>query len=1370
MSVVDELIGESRAIAAVRSQIARLTHQTGRRPPPILIQGETGTGKGLLAHIIHRAGARAERPFVDVNCAAIPETLLEAELFGFERGAFTDARQAKPGLFQAADGGTIFLDEVGLLPDAMQAKLLKVLEDLVVRRLGSTRTEPVDVAVISATNEDLDAATRARRFRADLYHRLAVLTVTLPPIRERGRDVVILAEHLLARVAADYGLPARTFAPDALAALQAYGWPGNVRELGNVIERAALLSNAPILTADMLGLGAPVPKPAATPTRAVSAGARPTASGAAMPAASSMPRTVPATSTGAVERDALVAALQSTGWNISRAAAALGISRNTIRYRIEKYGLRPSDVAPPPIAEPAEPLPAAAPPAAIPVLRWERRRVAFMRMDLVAESGAPAFGQSARVLEVAVDKIRMFGGRVEDLSRHTVVASFGLEAVEDAPWRAANVAAAIRKATERQPGAASPATTRMTVAIDVSEAMVGRFDGASEVDRDAKGAAVASLGDAIAKLSRDGIFLSEAARPFVEGRCELEPVIAGAEQFYRIVRREPYGLGARRRLSAFVGRAQELALLRDRLERARSGRGQLVGISGDPGIGKSRLVLELRRSLAAGSVTWVAGRCASFGAAVPYLPVIEIVSGLVDIAEMDPPATAVAKLGESLAAFGMDAGTHGAALLHVLGLKEGADDVVGLAPEVLKVRTMEALRQLVLRASRRTPLAVMVDDLHWVDSASEDFLASLAEQIAGAALLVIVTYRPGYRPPWIDKSYATQIALQPLTTEESLTVVRSVLGADPVSPAVEQLVLSRGEGNPFFLEELARTVREDERSASLGVPDTIEAILLARIDRLDAADKHLIQAAAVIGHDVPRPLVAAVAGLSDTEVERGLERLLTAEFLYDTSAGGEAQYTFKHVLTQDVAYASLLPEARAELHAGAAAAIERLYADRLPEQTERLAHHSFHGGLWDTAASTARLAGHRALERVAYAQAVAWFEQALAALAHLPETPARAEQKLGLRFDLRTALTPLGDHVRIRENLEQAQRLAESLGDARRVGRAQAYLAAELRLIGEPERAIEIGREALRVAEREGDFALQIATNTYLGQASHTLGEYRRAAAFLRRNVELLAGDLVRETFGLPFVSSVHSRVWLVQCFRELGEFDAGIPVGREAIRVAESLDHQLSLSTACTVLGALYLQRGEVDAAIPLLERGFALSRDWNFGLWLPMASSFLGSAYAFAGRLADAVPLLEDAVNRQRAIGRMAFHSLRIVSLAEAEVMLGRVTDAMTHARRALELAREHKERGNEGHALRVLADAAARGNAVDVADESYRAAIARATSLEMKPLLAHGQLGLGRLHAATARPDAERSLSAALSLFRELGMQTWAERAGAELDRLR
>jgi DNA-binding NtrC family response regulator len=261
---------------------------------------------------------------VGVNCAAIPETLLEGELFGYERGAFTDARQAKPGLFQAAHRGVLFLDEVGGLPVGLQAKLLTAIEERAVRRLGSVRVEAVDMWVVAATSEPLVALVREQRFRADLYHRLSAITFTLPPLRERGGDILRLADHFLAQACRQYGLPPKRLSPEARAALLGYPWPGNVRELANVMERVVILADEALVPAEALGLVAPPPAAGQAPV---------------LQSSPALFRDL----LGEFERAQILAALEAVRWNTSRAAAALGLPRNTLRYRMEKHGLRPAD-------------------------------------------------------------------------------------------------------------------------------------------------------------------------------------------------------------------------------------------------------------------------------------------------------------------------------------------------------------------------------------------------------------------------------------------------------------------------------------------------------------------------------------------------------------------------------------------------------------------------------------------------------------------------------------------------------------------------------------------------------------------------------------------------------------------------------------------------------------------------------------------------------------------------------------------------------------------------------------------------------------------------------------------------------------------
>jgi len=309
------LVGESRAVRAVldrAQQVAALVET-----PPVLLTGETGTGKGLLARAIHAAGPRATQPFIEVNCSALPATLMEAELFGHERGAFTDAKESKPGLVEAAEGGFLFLDEIGDVDLAVQGKLLRAIEERAVRRVGSVRERKVDVRIMAATNRDLERAVGEERFRKDLYFRLAVIVLEVPPLRERGEDVLLLTEHFLRVCNAKYGKVVRELSPAARDLLLSYPWPGNVRELSHVIERAVLWSRGPTLDVEHLSL-----------TRPVAASDH---GDAAQPVDTA---TLPQR-----ERTMIEQALRDAGGNQTKAAQRLGISRDTLRYRLKKFGL-----------------------------------------------------------------------------------------------------------------------------------------------------------------------------------------------------------------------------------------------------------------------------------------------------------------------------------------------------------------------------------------------------------------------------------------------------------------------------------------------------------------------------------------------------------------------------------------------------------------------------------------------------------------------------------------------------------------------------------------------------------------------------------------------------------------------------------------------------------------------------------------------------------------------------------------------------------------------------------------------------------------------------------------------------------------------
>jgi len=322
------LVGESPAIRAVQErarQIAALDET-----PPVLLTGETGTGKGVLARAIHASGARAAKPFIEINCTALPATLMEAELFGYERGAFTDAKQSKTGLVEAAEGGFLFLDEIGDVDLSVQGKLLRAIEERAVRRVGSVRERTIDVRIIAATNRDLDREVRRERFRKDLYFRLAVIVLDVPPLRARGEDVLLLTDHYLRLFNTKYGKVVRDLSAAARDLLRSYPWPGNVRELSHVIERAVLWSRGPTLDVEHLSLTSPAD---AGPVEQDESPAADAAAPAVLP-----PQGV---DLGQWEKSVIEQAMREAGGNQTKAARRLGISRDTLRYRLRKFGLQP---------------------------------------------------------------------------------------------------------------------------------------------------------------------------------------------------------------------------------------------------------------------------------------------------------------------------------------------------------------------------------------------------------------------------------------------------------------------------------------------------------------------------------------------------------------------------------------------------------------------------------------------------------------------------------------------------------------------------------------------------------------------------------------------------------------------------------------------------------------------------------------------------------------------------------------------------------------------------------------------------------------------------------------------------------------------
>ncbi len=1348
MDVLADLIGDSPGIVAVREKLGRLLqHQSeARRFPPILIQGETGTGKGLLARLIHEASPRAAAPFVDINCAAIPETLLEAEMFGFERGAFTDARQAKPGLFQTAHHGTIFLDEVGLLPEGVQAKLLKAIEERAVRRLGSTRAEPVDAAVIAATSEDLAAAMRARRFREDLYHRLAVMTVSLPPLRERGADILRLGEHFLARACQDYRLPLKSFTADARAALLAYRWPGNLRELGNVMERVALLSEGRTVTVPMLALPS-----------------GPTAEPAGLRVGQSLHDAV-----RSVEREALVEALRAASGNISRAAARLGLSRNTLRYRLEKHGLGPRGVAPPsrapsarrhaPAAGPARRAGPAATPPGDDAASGERRPVLLLRAALVAPPGASP-GDLTRALEALDEKVRSFGGRVEALDGRGLEATFGLEPIEDAPSRAAHAAIAMQRAVERD---AAGAPLGLRIGIHTAQLAIRQESGRIAIVPESREEPAALLSALVERAEGGTILVSEATAPLLERRFDLVRVTPAGETagaVYRLAGREGTGSELRRRLATFVGRRHELELLQSRLASAMTGRGQVVGIAGEAGIGKTRLLFEFQRSLAGRRVTYLEGHCRAYGDGIPYLPLLDLLRNNCGITDTDTPEAIVDKVRAGLQVVGLDPAEGAPYLLQLLGVKEETGPLALLSPEAIKGRTFETLRQMALKGSRQRPLILAVENLHWVDRTSEEYLGSLVESLAGAPLLLLLTYRPGYRPPGIEKSYATQIALQPLAAPDSLSLVRSFLQTEELPPAVADAVLGRAEGNPFFLEELALSLWEQsEPGATAAVPGTIQEALMARINRLPDEPKRVLQTASILGREFSLRLLGAIwpgpGGLDPHLVE--LKRL---EFLYERSSSDEPVYVFKHTLTQEVAYESLPPVRRRALHAATGRALERLHAGRRAAVADQLAHHYARTDESEKALEYLGQVAEQAARSYAHAEAVRALGEALP---HVDRLPAPARDRHGVEVALRQAhsLYFLGRFAECLELLLGQLPRVEGLQDPTLAGPYYFRLGHTQSHLGAHDEAARSAERALREATQAGDEATAGRAHYVLARSAFWSGSYARAAEHGRHAIALLERTAERWWLG-----AAHWGMAFTCGFT--GEFTEALAAAARADAIGQAIADPRLQAYAAWTTGWIRAAMGDGEAGIEACRRSLERSPD---AVNTADATSFLGYAHVANGDAGRAIPLLRQAVEQWRLFRHRPMLGWFTSVLAEAHRLEGQLERARELASEALGLTGEAGFRYGLGLAQRALGRVARASGAPAGAEPHLAEALATFGHIGARYDEALTDLDLADLANALGNPQAAgRHVGRAYAAFSSLGIPHHAARAAELASRL-
>ncbi|HWX76695.1 MAG TPA: AAA family ATPase, partial [Candidatus Acidoferrales bacterium] len=709
------------------------------------------------------------------------------------------------------------------------------------------------------------------------------------------------------------------------------------------------------------------------------------------------------------------------------------------------------------------------------------------------------------VLNVMMEAVHRYEGTVNQVLGDGIMALFGAPvAHEDHALRACYAALAMQEGMRRHRqslGQSDELGLQIGIGLNSGEVVLRSIDNDLNIDYSAPGLTTHLAARMQEIAGRGSILMTASTLRQVEGFVEVKSLgavqakgISHLVDAYELTgattARTRLHAAVARGLTPFVGRKIEIETLQELIEKSAAGRGQIFSMVGEPGMGKSRLVYEFIHFHVSSDWRVLEAPAVSYGKATPYFPVVELLRRYFEISEGEGAESIrgkvidhVLKLDEMLTdaippillLLGIlpdhkvdpsisQSGSSG----HQRSLLDAIKRFGDMEPQQRRRYALEALKRLMIRESQRQKLILVFEDLHWIDNETQAFLDNLVESLPLTQMLLLVNYRPGYSHNWADKTYYTQLRVDPLPSTGAEELLQHLLGSNPDLGPLKEFLIKRTEGNPFFAEESVRALVETgilvgDKGAyrpglkldAIRIPSTIHNLLVDRIDRLPREQKNLLQTAAVIGVVVPFSLLRAVAGLPDDELYQHLSRLQLAEFLYESNLFPEAEYSFKHALTNEVAYGALLHDRRTALHARVVEALERITTNTSYDYVEKLAHHAFHGELWEKAVDYLVQAGSKAAARSANRAAVDFYYNSLAALRHLPENADTLRRAVDIRLELRNPLFLLGHFEELHRNLREAEVIAEKIGDHKRLGRVLNFLVSYYGVVGDHERSVE---------------------------------------------------------------------------------------------------------------------------------------------------------------------------------------------------------------------------------------------------------------------------------------------------------------------------
>ena len=1044
-------------------------------------------------------------------------------------------------------------------------------------------------------------------------------------------------------------------------------------------------------------------------------------------------------------------------------------------------------------------------------LEGERKQITVLYADVIgsttmAERLDPEDMRAIlqRSFDVMLEQIHRYEGTVSQFLGDGLLALFGAPiAHEDHAQRAARAALDIQAALEpyrRELAETRELDLRFRIGLHSGPVVVGHVGVDLSMDYLAVGDTM-NMGARIQAAAPPGsVAASQATRELIEGYFvlrdlgELELKGKGRQHVYEVERstgvRSRVDVGADRGLGPFVGRERELGTLNELLALADSGAGQVAFVSGDPGIGKSRLLYEFRRARGDEDAAWRIGRCISYGAEIPYLPIIDVVKDAYRIEETDDDERVARKLRDGVALAGAD--PSAVPLLEHL-ITSGNDEVAAMDPWLRKAATFEALRAVAVAAAARRPLVLTIEDAHWIDAPSTEFLSYLIDVVPQHRILLLVSHRTGWAQPFGDAAHFTHLGLRTLSQREATEVAEAVVGASGLPPELEELIFRKAEGNPFYVEEVTKALvetgavrREDGHHvlarpiADVEVPDTVQGVIMARLDRLPEDPKRAIQTASVIGREFTLQLLERTAALPEDSAE-SVRELRSLDLIFERSLYPELVYMFKHALTHDVAYQSLLLERRKHLHGVVADAIHELYADRLTEQYETLAHHYERAERWADAVGFLVRSGDKATAAFAANEAISFYERALDVIARSGVEVA-PEVLMHLHHALGEALFLVNAWERSVASFEALRAIALDERDERNVGEAWFRMSMTYLWWHRFEDGMACAEEAVAIGERLSDPVLRAGGLYSIGLIEFCTGRLAAGEAALNQMLELaregedpmlqsmsleglgelkhLRGD---EAGGLALVTEASEigrangipiamlwPIWaqgIASC--GAGRYDDALASLTEVLALAERLGEKAVWCRTTNSLGWLFGDLCNWERAIEWNATSLEEARAFGDPEIIRNAALNLADCYMATGRPAEAEPLLEEVERDSRQRGtwgegwmKWRYSQHTDVSLGELRFAQGDLDAARGYAERCIEAAERTDSKRNVVKGRRLLAKVSAAAGDPDAADDEIRIALGVAREIGNPAQIRETLAVLGDLHDAAGRPEEARA----------------------------